>query len=84
MMTIFLNFLFCMMQFSNDTYCYYYYPTLINLQLFEKPDESEVACQTDYYLDRPATPPFCPSKTGEDVATQIEPGDVSRRTKKTF
>ncbi|XP_016837407.1 radial spoke head protein 3 homolog A isoform X1 [Nasonia vitripennis] len=45
-------------------------------ELFEKPDESEVAVQTDYFLDRPATPPFCPPKKGEDASTQIEPGDL--------
>lgn len=47
------------------------------LQLFEKPDEVEVATQTDYFLDRPLTPKYCPEKLGEDVSTQIEPGDVS-------
>ncbi|XP_047352168.1 uncharacterized protein LOC124950058 isoform X3 [Vespa velutina] len=44
--------------------------------LFEKPDEFEVSTQTDYFLDRPATPKYCPAKTGEDVSTQIEPGDL--------
>ncbi|XP_047352166.1 flagellar radial spoke protein 3 isoform X2 [Vespa velutina] len=45
-------------------------------ELFEKPDEFEVSTQTDYFLDRPATPKYCPAKTGEDVSTQIEPGDL--------
>ncbi|XP_003706939.2 radial spoke head protein 3 [Megachile rotundata] len=45
-------------------------------ELSEKPDESEVATQTDYFLDRPPTPQPCPQKVGEDVSTQIEPGDL--------
>ncbi|XP_053978354.1 radial spoke head protein 3 homolog [Hylaeus volcanicus] len=45
-------------------------------ELFEKPDELEVATQTDYFLDRPPTPKYCPDKVGEDASTQIEPGDL--------
>ncbi|KAK0174527.1 hypothetical protein PV327_010287 [Microctonus hyperodae] len=45
-------------------------------ELLEKPQESEVATQTDYFLDRPSTPPFCPEKTGIDAETQIGPGDL--------
>ncbi|KAK0160596.1 hypothetical protein PV328_007990 [Microctonus aethiopoides] len=45
-------------------------------ELLEKPQESEVATQTDYYLDRPSTPPFCPEKTGIDAETQIGPGEL--------
>ncbi|XP_043259798.1 radial spoke head protein 3 homolog B [Colletes gigas] len=45
-------------------------------ELFEKPDEFNVATQTDYFLDRPPTPQYCPSKVGEDASTQIEPGDL--------
>ncbi|CAK9832138.1 Radial spoke head protein 3 homolog [Anthophora retusa] len=45
-------------------------------ELFEKPDEAEVATQTDYFLDRPPTPRYCPDKVGEDRSTQIEPGDL--------
>lgn len=33
-------------------------------------------CQTDAFLDRPPTPFFVPAKTGRDVATQIEEGEV--------
>ena len=40
-------------------------------------EETEVATQTDAFLDRPPTPLFVPAKTGRDVATQIEEGDVS-------
>ncbi|XP_049593557.1 radial spoke head protein 3 homolog [Syngnathus scovelli] len=32
--------------------------------------------QTDPFLDRPATPLFIPAKSGEDVATQIEEGEL--------
>ncbi|KAG7199091.1 hypothetical protein KM043_017986 [Ampulex compressa] len=45
-------------------------------ELFEKPDESEIATQTDYFLDRPPTPKYCPAKTGQDACTQIEPGEL--------
>ncbi|XP_058801518.1 radial spoke head protein 3 homolog B isoform X2 [Phymastichus coffea] len=44
--------------------------------LFRKPDEIEIGSQTDYFLDRPATLPFCQSKKGIDATTQIEPGDL--------
>ncbi|XP_029940857.1 radial spoke head protein 3 homolog B-like [Salarias fasciatus] len=33
-------------------------------------------CQTDAFLDRPASPLFVPAKSGKDVATQIEQGDL--------
>uniref|UniRef100_A0A3B1IEC2 Radial spoke head 3 n=1 Tax=Astyanax mexicanus TaxID=7994 RepID=A0A3B1IEC2_ASTMX len=33
-------------------------------------------CQTDAFLDRPATPLFIPAKSGKDVATQIEEGEL--------
>ncbi|XP_034435361.1 radial spoke head protein 3 homolog B-like [Hippoglossus hippoglossus] len=33
---------------------------------------TEIECQTDAFLDRPASPLFIPAKSGEDVATQIE------------
>lgn len=36
------------------------------------PYETDVACQTDLYLERPATPPFVPTKTGIDVAVQVD------------
>ena len=38
---------------------------------------NDVQTQTDAFLDRPPTPLFVPAKTGMDVATQIEEGDVS-------
>nr|XP_033325569.1 radial spoke head protein 3 homolog isoform X1 [Megalopta genalis] len=45
-------------------------------ELYDKPDEFDVATQTDYFLDRPPTPPYCPPKVGQDASTQIEPGDL--------
>ncbi|NXJ67134.1 RSPH3 protein, partial [Rostratula benghalensis] len=38
--------------------------------------EVDMECQTDAFLDRPATPLFIPAKTGQDVATQIEEGEL--------
>ncbi|XP_063003369.1 radial spoke head protein 3 homolog B-like [Elgaria multicarinata webbii] len=38
--------------------------------------EVDVECQTDAFLDRPATPLFVPAKTGRDVATQIWEGEL--------
>ncbi|XP_029983615.1 radial spoke head protein 3 homolog [Sphaeramia orbicularis] len=37
---------------------------------------TDTECQTDAFLDRPATPLFIPAKTGKDVATQIEEGEL--------
>ncbi|XP_043267967.1 radial spoke head protein 3 homolog B isoform X2 [Venturia canescens] len=45
-------------------------------ELYDRPEESEVATQTDYLLDRPPTPVFCPGKVGQDAETQIDPGDL--------
>ncbi|XP_068794674.1 radial spoke head protein 3 homolog isoform X2 [Struthio camelus] len=38
--------------------------------------EVDMECQTDAFLDRPPTPLFIPAKTGRDVATQIEEGEL--------
>ncbi|NXP37844.1 RSPH3 protein, partial [Leiothrix lutea] len=38
--------------------------------------EIDGECQTDEFLDRPPTPLFIPAKTGIDVATQIEEGEL--------
>jgi len=51
-----------------DTYC--------TFKLTEKPDESEVATQTDYFMEKPVLPTYYPGKVGRDVCTQIEPGEV--------
>ncbi|KMQ94636.1 radial spoke head protein 3-like protein [Lasius niger] len=45
-------------------------------ELAEKPDESEVATQTDYFLEKPEPPSYYPGKTGQDACTQIEPGEL--------
>ncbi|XP_061655212.1 radial spoke head protein 3 homolog [Phyllopteryx taeniolatus] len=36
----------------------------------------DIDSQTDRFLDRPATPLFIPAKSGEDVATQIQDGEL--------
>ncbi|NWR85487.1 RSPH3 protein, partial [Furnarius figulus] len=38
--------------------------------------EADEQCQTDDFLDRPPTPLFIPAKTGKDIATQIEEGEL--------
>uniref|UniRef100_A0A8C5THE2 Radial spoke head 3 n=1 Tax=Malurus cyaneus samueli TaxID=2593467 RepID=A0A8C5THE2_9PASS len=38
--------------------------------------EVDEECQTDEFLDRPPTPLFIPAKTGKDVETQIEEGEL--------
>lgn len=45
-------------------------------KLTEKPDESEVATQTDYFLEKPVLPNYYTGKVGQDACTQIEPGEV--------
>lgn len=37
---------------------------------------ADIECQTDAFLDKPATPLFIPAKSGKDVETQIEEGEV--------
>ncbi|CAJ1077069.1 radial spoke head protein 3 homolog [Xyrichtys novacula] len=37
---------------------------------------ADVECQTDDFLDRPATPLFIPAKSGKDAETQIEEGEL--------
>ncbi|XP_037305041.2 radial spoke head protein 3 homolog isoform X1 [Pungitius pungitius] len=36
----------------------------------------DIECQTDSFLDRPASPLFIPAKSGKDVETQIEEGEL--------
>lgn len=45
-------------------------------ELTDKPPEYEQNVQTDFYIDRPPTPLFMPSKIGTDIATQIEDGEL--------
>ncbi|XP_030578008.1 radial spoke head protein 3 homolog [Archocentrus centrarchus] len=37
---------------------------------------TDIECQTDAFLDRPTTPLFIPAKSGKDVETQIEEGEL--------
>ncbi|XP_009876396.1 PREDICTED: radial spoke head protein 3 homolog, partial [Apaloderma vittatum] len=45
-------------------------------EICDRPIEVDIECQTDAFLDRPPTPLFIPAKTGKDVATQIEEGEL--------
>jgi hypothetical protein len=45
-------------------------------ELSDRVEESDIAVQTDAFLDRPPTPLFIPAKTGLDIHTQIEEGDL--------
>lgn len=40
-------------------------------------EATDIECQTDEFLDKPATPLFVPAKSGVDAETQIEEGEVS-------
>ncbi|XP_076024151.1 radial spoke head protein 3 homolog isoform X2 [Genypterus blacodes] len=39
-------------------------------------ETNNTECQTDAFLDRPSTPLFIPTKSGKDVGTQIEEGEL--------
>ncbi|XP_049335503.1 radial spoke head protein 3 homolog B-like [Astyanax mexicanus] len=45
-------------------------------ELSDHPEDASMGCQTDAFLDEPATPLFIPAKSGKDVATQIEEGEL--------
>jgi hypothetical protein len=45
-------------------------------ELTDTVPESDAVTQTDAFLDRPPTPLFVPQKTGVDVVTQIENGEI--------
>ncbi|XP_034237768.1 radial spoke head protein 3 homolog [Thrips palmi] len=45
-------------------------------EIFDKPLEAEVCCQTDLFAERPVTPQFVPAAVGKDAETQIEPGEL--------
>lgn len=45
-------------------------------EITDRVEEADVTTQTDAFLDRPPTPLFVPAKTGVDVATQIEEGEL--------
>jgi len=45
-------------------------------ELSDRVEESELATQTDPFLDRPPSPLYIPAKTGIDAETQIEDGEL--------
>ncbi|KAK3914926.1 Radial spoke head protein 3-like protein [Frankliniella fusca] len=45
-------------------------------EIFDKPLESEVCCQTDLFVERPPTPPYVPAVVVKDAETQIETGEL--------
>lgn len=45
-------------------------------ELTDKVPEIDEGTQTDSYMDRPAPPLFMPTKSGVDISTQIENGDL--------
>ncbi|KAI5626645.1 radial spoke head protein 3-like [Silurus asotus] len=45
-------------------------------ELSDQIEEATVDCQTDAFLDKPATPLFIPAKSGKDAETQIEEGEL--------
>ncbi|XP_069788292.1 radial spoke head protein 3 homolog [Narcine bancroftii] len=45
-------------------------------ELSDRIEEVDVDTQTDAFLDKPPTPLFIPGKSGKDVATQIEEGEL--------
>lgn len=45
-------------------------------ELTDRVEETEIATQTDAFLDRPPSPLFIPPKTGVDATTQIEDGEL--------
>mmetsp|Transcript_36523 Transcript_36523/g.46880 ORF Transcript_36523/g.46880 Transcript_36523/m.46880 type:complete len:395 (-) Transcript_36523:364-1548(-) len=45
-------------------------------ELSDRPEEIEMATQTEAFLERPPSPLFIPAKTGVDKETQIENGDL--------
>eukprot|EP00667_Euglena_gracilis_P021496 EG_transcript_23558 len=45
-------------------------------ELTDKVEENTVDTQTDPMMDRPPTPLFIPAKSGRDMETQIEEGDL--------
>ena len=50
-------------------------------ELSHVPASTDIECQTDTFLDKPATPLFIPAKSGIDATTQIEEGEVDSLNK---
>lgn len=45
-------------------------------EIDDRPIEKDMETQTHFFIDRPPSPLFIPSKSGEDAETQIEPGEL--------
>jgi hypothetical protein len=45
-------------------------------ELTDKPVEIDAETQTQAFMDRPASPLFVPTRIGQDMVTQIMPGDL--------
>jgi len=45
-------------------------------EILDAVPEAHISTQTDQFYDRPASPLFVPKKSGEDVHTQIEDGEL--------
>jgi radial spoke head protein 3 len=45
-------------------------------ELTDRPIDVDAETQTQAFMDRPASPLFVPARTGQDVITQILPGDL--------
>lgn len=58
----------------------YWFSELYLEELSDVIASSDMVCQTDAFLDKPASPLFIPAKTGKDVGTQIEEGEVGGLT----
>ncbi|XP_007892078.1 radial spoke head protein 3 homolog [Callorhinchus milii] len=45
-------------------------------ELSDRIEEVDMHTQTDAFLDKPSTPLFIPAKSGKDIATQIQEGEL--------
>lgn len=54
----------------------FYFSELYLEEILDRIIEVDVECQTDAFIKRLPSPVFIPQKTGVDVATQIEDGEV--------
>ncbi|GAB0091685.1 uncharacterized protein DMENIID0001_065420 [Sergentomyia squamirostris] len=45
-------------------------------ELFVRPSENDVSCQTDLFLQRPPSPPFVATSSGKDAETEILEGEL--------
>ncbi|XP_055689329.1 radial spoke head protein 3 homolog B isoform X2 [Lutzomyia longipalpis] len=46
-------------------------------ELFVRPSENDVSCQTDLFLQRPPSAPFVATMAGRDAETEIQEGDLT-------